>query len=395
VSTRVLIAGLSTRAAAQSAAQAGFLVTAIDAFGDLDQDPSVHSVSLASRFTAHAAACASRAIACDTVVYLANFENHPKAVHALAAGRTLWGNPPAVLRRVRDPLIVAHALERRGLTVPAVFVPGTEKLPLITDSLRWLVKPRSSGGGHGVRLWEGDFPPPPRCYLQELIPGIPGSLVFVAAGGRAVPLAFSRQLIGEAAFGAVGYQYCGSILAAAGDAQFPKDEALVARASALAETIASAFGLVGLSGIDFVARDGVPHLIEVNPRWSASLELAERAWRLSGFAAHAAACAAGELPDFDLARTRRSGGAVGKAIVFARRTLTIGDTRGWLDEAALGHIRDVPRPGERILAGRPVCTVFAAGRDGAACHAALIGRAERVYAELAAWESRTSATGAV
>src|SRR5438034_876474 len=43
---RVLIAGVSTRAAAESAAQAGFVVTAIDAFGDLDQHASVRSVPL-------------------------------------------------------------------------------------------------------------------------------------------------------------------------------------------------------------------------------------------------------------------------------------------------------------------------------------------------------------
>ena len=42
----VLIAGLSTRAAAASAVAAGFAVTAVDAFGDLDVDPSVRAVSL-------------------------------------------------------------------------------------------------------------------------------------------------------------------------------------------------------------------------------------------------------------------------------------------------------------------------------------------------------------
>ncbi len=47
-------------------------------------------------------------------------------------------------------------------------------------------------------------------------------------------------------------------------------------------------------------------------------------------------------------------------------------------------IRDVPRPGGRVRAGRPICTVFAVGRDGEACRAALVTRAERVYAELGA-----------
>src|SRR5216110_553778 len=48
-----------------------------------------------------------------------------------------------------------------------------------------------------------------------------------ARAGRAVPVGVSRQLVGEHAFGAAGYRYCGNILAAAGDAQFARDEALV------------------------------------------------------------------------------------------------------------------------------------------------------------------------
>ena len=61
VATRVLIAGVSTRAAAESAAKAGFTVTALDAFGDLDQHPSVHSLSLRRDFGARFTAPAARA----------------------------------------------------------------------------------------------------------------------------------------------------------------------------------------------------------------------------------------------------------------------------------------------------------------------------------------------
>ena len=214
-------------------------------------------------------------------------------------------------------------------------------------------------------------------------------MVFVAAGGRAVPIGVSRQLVGEHAFGAAGYRYCGSILAAAGDAQFPRDEALVDAACALARAVAEEFGLVGVNGIDFVARDGVPYAIEVNPRWSASMELVERAYGLSVFGAHAAACAAGVLPEFDLMQARRGGRTPPARRSSSRgRDVVAGDTRAWL-VASGGRCRDRPRhsaPGERIAAGRPVCTVFAAGPDAAACHDALARRAERVYADLDAWE---------
>ena len=253
--TRVLIAGVSARAAAESAAREGFAVTAIDAFGDLDMHPSVQAFSLprdvGGPFSARAAARAARDIECDAVAYLSNFENHPAAVSALGAGRALWGNAPAVLRRVRDPVCLADAFRRRGIPAPAIRMnPPNDP----NDPNDWLIKPLSSGGGHRIRSWSpvkgrptdlaiGDRVHPvqtrtgdrvPRgCYLQERIDGTPGSVVFVAAGRRAVPLGASRQLVGDTAFGAHGYRHCGNILAAAGDPQFADDEAIVEAASAL------------------------------------------------------------------------------------------------------------------------------------------------------------------
>jgi uncharacterized protein len=381
---RVVIAGVSARAAAESAARAGFDVTAIDAFADLDQHPSVQSWPIPRPFAARAAARAARIVECDAVAYLSNFENHPDDVRTLAAGRELWGNPPAVLRRVRDPMCLARALRDRGSAGPEVWLPpdttGDGQTPdTTTDHREWLVKPLASGGGHAVRPWDRGTPVPRHCYLQELIAGTPGSVVFVAAGGRAVPLGVFRQLVGDPAFGATGYQYCGNILASAGD-----NDALVDAACTLARTVSEEFGLAGVNGIDFVARDAHPYAVEVNPRWTASMELVEGAYGLSVFAAHAAACADGTLPDFDVVRARRGAGAAGKAVVFAREDVTIGDTSAWLGDST---VRDVPHPGERIRAGRPVCTVFAPGHDHASCYVALVRRADRVYAELGGWKS--------
>jgi uncharacterized protein len=416
---RVVIAGVSARAAAESAARAGFDVTAIDAFADLDQHPAVQSRSIPRPFTARAAARAARSIDCDAVAYLSNFENHPVDVRTLAAGRELWGNPPAVLRRVRDPMCLARALRDRGIAGPEVRLPPTRVArrrasptavadamavrrsfmrrrkqseggrpdttgdvhnpDTTTDHPDWLVKPLASGGGHAVRPWHRGIPVPRDCYLQELIAGTPGSVVFVAAAGRAAPLGVSHQLIGDRAFGATGCQYCGNILAPARD-----DDALVDAACTLARAVSEEFGLAGVNGIDFVARDGRPYAVEVNPRWTASMELVERAYGLSVFASHAAACADGTLPDFDLVQARRGPRAAGKAVVFAREDVTIGDTYAWIGDAT---VRDVPHPGERIHAGRPVCTVFAAGDDRASCYVALVRRADRVYAELAGWNN--------
>ncbi len=372
----MLLAGVSTRAVAESAARTGFRVTALDAFADLDQHAGVRASAVAGeaggRYTAGAAARAGGAIACDAVAYVSDFENHASAVRTLARGRALWGNPPAVLARVRAPGALAVALRARGHAAPATATAEHAG----AAAARWLVKPHASGGGRGVRSWRRDTGVPRGCSLQEYVDGVPGSVVFVADGRRAVVLGMSRQLVGEGAFGARGFRYCGSVLAGAGDAQFAADCALLAAAAGLADAATDAFGLVGVNGVDFIACDGVPHAIEVNPRYTASMELVEHAYGVSVFGAHAAACAGGALPAFDVRAARRGARATGKAVLFAPRALVAGDTRPWLDDPS---VRDVPRPGQPIPAGGPVCTVFADGTDAAACRDALVRRARAVY----------------
>jgi predicted ATP-grasp superfamily ATP-dependent carboligase len=152
-------------------------------------------------------------------------------------------------------------------------------------------------------------------------------VAFVAAGGRAAPLAICAQLIGERAFGGAGYR-CGNILPN-GDVTFTRtlDDAV----AGIVRAIAEAFGLIGVNGIDFVIRDGVPYPVEVNPRWTASMELVEAAHGISVFDAHARACNSGELPAFDAARARRESVAFGKAIIYAQQMVHSAIRgRGWV-----------------------------------------------------------------
>jgi predicted ATP-grasp superfamily ATP-dependent carboligase len=230
--------------------------------------------------------------------------------------------------------------------------------------------------------WRPGQRPPRDPYFQERIAGSPGSILFAADGRRAVPLGLSRLLAGERAFGATGFRYSGSILVGRGDAVFADDERLCARAVALAEAITRAFGLVGVNGIDFIARRGTPYLIEVNPRYTAAMELVERAYGLSIFDIHARACAGG-LPAFDLAAARHAPPprAIGKAILYARGDIVFRDTRPWLEDDS---VRDISAPGQRCRRGQPICTIFAAGSDAAECRAALGRRADALYAELEA-----------
>ena len=377
---KLLICGSSTRAVAESAGRAGYSVTAIDAFADRDQHPSVHALSATREFnivpTATAMARAAGAVRRDANVYLSPFENHPRAVATLAADGVLLGNTPDTLRQVRDPFLLAKVLNSHGFKVPCLLNDSNGSNDS-NDSNAWLVKAFRSGGGTSVREWRGE-PTPGGTYLQEKINGTPGSIVFAASNGACVPIAFSRQLIGDANFGGAAFRYCGSIVARLGDRQFSDGGALFDAASAVARCVSSTFGLVGVNGIDFIARDRSVYPIEVNPRWCSSVEVAERAFGTTFFPFHVAACA-GALPPFDCAAALERTDAVGKAIVYARQPVSVGDTSRWLDDLS---VRDVPQSGERFRAGHPICSVFANAADSEACYRLLVGRAARVYAEL-------------
>lgn len=360
---RLLLVGVSTRAAAESAARAGFDVTAIDAFGDADQHPGVRAIAVPGRFTPRAVLCAAARVAADAVAYLSPFENHPAVVGELARGRVLLGNTAEALVVARRPMVA-------GDTSPVA------RHTWNVASTRSLVKPVKSGGGVGVRFLEPGERVPRGSYVQPFIAGEPWSIAFVAAGGRAVPLGITRQLIGHQAFGVSGFRYCGSIVQAC-------DPRVREQAAALATAWTREFPLVGLNGIDFIDHRGEVAPIEINPRWSSSMEVIERVSGTPVFGLHAAACITGELPPI----AAPVAGASGKAIVFARHAATIRDNRAWIADP---DVRDVPCSGQRIGRGHPVCTVFAAAADGSACETALAVKAAAIYRQLEDWR-RTAA----
>ena len=376
----VLLAGVSVRALAESAARAGASVIALDAYGDLDLRRIARVVAIprdgSAKFDQMAVAQASRNFDASHVAYVSSFENAPEAVDLLARGRTLLGNSPSVLRRVRDPLVLARTLPRLGAHTPAV----RASAPPTRNATRWLLKPRRSGGGHGIVRWTRGMHVPRTSIVQQQLRGDAGSITFVADGTRIEVLALTRQLSGDPAFGANGFAYCGSIL----ESHRP---ALFANAATLAATIAREFGLRGVCGVDFIAQGDVPYAIEVNPRPTASMELVERATGLSIWLAHAAGCT-GILPHSIHAGDDVRTLAHGKAVLYARRPVVLGDTTRWLAD---DDVRDIPAPGERIARGSPICTIFASERTSALCYAALVRCARIRFAEVEGRMRRHSA----
>ena len=361
---KVLLVGISTRALARSAAAAGYEIISLDFFGDCDQPvgAEVHSLvrDLGQPPELFALARSARNFIprVDRVIVEAGLENEP-ALLELCSSKKRWGNSAEAVVRVRDLDQVRDALLGTGMRLPEVIHPG-DALPARGH---YLVKDTSHSGGMGVREWDATAPPLGREVLQRFIEGELASACFVADGRQVRLLGLTRQYAGEPGLGAPTYAWCGNV-APWGTLEL---ERLILNAIA---TLTASFGLVGLNGIDFIVQDGVPFLLEVNPRPPASFELFERLLGVNAFQLHVEACQK-QLP-VSLPSVSTSL-AWGKGIIYAQEDLHMGDTRSW----ATNDISDIPHPGEQIPAGAPICTIFAKGKDAVGCWGAVLAKARR------------------
>jgi uncharacterized protein len=320
-------------------------VIAFDLFGDLD----LRAARVVKRRSLTALVDAAVAEPPAAVVYGASFENHPALVERLAERHVLLGNPPETLRAVRDPVQLGAALG--DLPYPrTIFTPPS--------SGRWLRKPLRGGGGIRVREWRGGALRP-GTFLQERIDGVACSAAAMGDGKDAVVLGLSEQLVGQRAFGVRGHRWCGNLVP-------PRTPVPLNQAQAICSRLADAFSLRGLFGVDFVWDGERAWTVEVNPRPTASLEAIEAAYGVKVFDA------AEVVPE----PVR----AAGKAVLFATEDVVVGDSERWLDRG----VRDVPHPGERIAAGRPICTVVTTAATPDEALAGLEEEAGRLRAELRA-----------
>lgn len=301
-------------------------------------------------------------------MYTGGMENHPALVARIARDRPLWGNGPDALGVARSPRRLAELLDGAGCPRPAIgFCPADA-----SPGRRWLVKPLAGSGGAGICFWPCSRPAlPRRAHLQQYIEGVPYSAAFCADSAGVHLLGATRQLVGEPWLHATPFQYCGSI----GPIDLAAD--LADRIQALGQAIARGAGLRGLFGIDFVLRDGVPWPVEVNPRYTASMEVLEHALGVSALGLHRRAFEpdAPELSDPSVGERPRW---LGKAIRFARHSFAFPAEGPWSASVAAAppawrapDFADVPRGGARIAVGEPVLTLFAAGTSEADCVARL------------------------
>jgi predicted ATP-grasp superfamily ATP-dependent carboligase len=299
-------------------------------------------------------------------MYVSGLENRPYLVERMARRRPLWGNGCAALLKARNPHVVRAATRAAGLPAPRVH--DFFRRP---PSGRWLVKP-VWGIGPPIHFWcaaDARDSPTLAEYVQEFIDGESQSAVYCADSGRAVLLGVTRQLVGLDWLHAAPFRYCGSV------GPLQPVPTLRQALEKLGASLARRCGLRGLFGVDGVVRDGAFWPVEVNPRYTASVEVLEYDGGLPAMAWHRAAFDPAALRPDQVAGGPRSQAAlfIGKAILFARENLTFPAEGPWADvlRRPLGPeptpFADIPHPGTPIKAGRPVLTFFARAGAPNAC----------------------------
>ena len=192
-------------------------------------------------------------------------------------------------------------------------------------------------------------------YLQEFIAGENNSGLYLSDGKSVVLLGVTQQLVGEKFLNAAEYSYCGSI----GALKLERNER--EQWQHIGEALVKEFGLCGLFGVDAINSDGAVYPIEVNPRYTASVEVIESSLKMGLIGMHWDACH-GKLPKTQVPMASET---MGKAYLFAANDLVSPDKGDELytSKQETPETADIPPPGTHIARKHPVMTVFAQGKN--------------------------------
>ena len=367
----VLIAAASGRALAAAARRAGFRPLVADFFDDLDTRALAAANMVAGDMERgfEAPQLIDRLLSLARqenpvgVVYGSGFEDRTEVLGEIARHFRLCGNRAEAVARTKDPRQLARACREFAIPHPEIrFDPPSEPS-------EWLIKRQGGGGGlHVVRAGSGR--PSPLDYYQRRVHGRPVSVLLLADGCRSRVLGMSQQW--AAPSGDRPFRFGGAVRPAELDAASAQG---ICNAAA---KLAAAFGLVGLNSVDFLLAPHTFHLLEINPRPGATLDIfADR--RL--FAFHLESCG-GHLPSEPLIFTT----ACATAIAYAPCDLASMPELDWPV-----WCMDRQKPGTYLRNGDPVCTVLAEAGEPEAARAIVGERLAALREDLMTFGNEESA----
>lgn len=394
----LLLVGLDLVALAKSAKTLGFKVYAADFFGDYDlakacdayrailrQEPEKSCGKIEDQFNPKHFVGLVRELLkeklLDAMLLSSGLDDSFEVLDELDELVPILGNKPETFRRVRDKHRFFRELERLNLAYPnTAIVESLEDAWKAAKDIGYpvVVKPLSGFAGANIRKAENpkelkeEFKICSKidgeAIIQKYIEGIHASISFLSSKNGVKILSINEQLLGLRELGQLEpFGFCGNIVPLMVSAD------IFQKCLELTEKIALHFGLLGSNGIDFVlSKDGIPYVIEVNPRFQATFECVERVLGINLVEAHINACLNNYLPDIRL----EDGKHCVRLILYARNRVKAGDLTG------LMWVRDVPFPQTIIEKGEPLCSVVveAERREDALKEA--MEKAELIYGKM-------------
>ncbi len=259
----MVLVGASVRAAAESARIAGFSPIAVDHYGDRETRAAAERWYRLDNFLNSEQ---PRPLDCTV--------SEPAAIAIVGGlqrgyrwiGPTrlpFWGASPEQFLTCDRPEFLSVLAAQAAVRFPETRCAGAAPRG-------WLVKRRGSSGGQGVSYSDGAGDIPENSILQRPVRGRICGASFLGLGDRAMLLGVCRLL--KKRIGPYPFVFAGAL------GPIPLNVARVESLRQLGDAFCCASPLVGPFNIDVVLQDDTVTLLEVNPRWSASMELVERAW---------------------------------------------------------------------------------------------------------------------
>jgi len=340
----LLIAAVSGRSLAAAARRAGYRPLVADLFCDLDTvDLAEKTVrvsgalegGLAAEGLAEALQGLSDGETPAALICGSGFEEHPELVDELAQQFPVAGCSGDAIRRIKHPIFLADECARIGIPFPEI------ELGLPSEPKGWLAK--LTGGAGGLHIFPAAQAEQTHgIYYQRAVQGSSVSALFMADATGARMVGFSHQWTCPTP--KYPYRFCGAVRLES----FPdEDAAMIAEwLSALSRSA----GLIGMCSADFIKSGQTYHLLEINPRPGATLDIFDHE-DAPLLAAHLAASRGEEAP---LPVHENS---MASMVVYAFEDI---ETFPEIDWPA--WLADRQPAGTHIRRDEPICTIFAEGK---------------------------------
>jgi predicted ATP-grasp superfamily ATP-dependent carboligase len=348
----LILIGASVRALAFSCIRAGYQPWCIDLYADEDLAKNCPTTLITKSFPNEISDLIKTAPVAP-ILYTGGLENHPALLQLLSAERAILGVTGNTLTNLRNTSELYNLLKSKQINTPAIIISTND----LNKEISYLRKPKNRSGGLGIKPFDpskqtmvedADF------YYQEFIKGESRSAIFCFTESGFELLGVSIQSSGTQSLHADDFLYSGNMGPVKPCSSELKD------LQTIGEIISSNYHPLGLLGMDYILNDSKVYPLEINPRYTASMEVLELSLGQNFITKHMQAFGFKTICEIP-ARTEPS--VIGKAIYYAPHDVLIPEDAPWLsiesNPRLFSPFADIPKPGSAIHRGSPVVTIFA------------------------------------